>query len=138
MDQTIDWGSVFLPPESEAPGASVPDSPTTPAGAVSLNPFAGRYNNPVVGAATVALEEGQLRLALERTPLYGGLLEHLEDHTFLVHREYPLVESSPVEFHTGPGGRVVGFTLQPDPTEWLASRPYRYDRAPDEVENQRE
>lgn len=127
-DPAVDWSAVFRPPK-----ADVPPQPSrfaaTPAPLLeSFDPYTGRYVSPVVGAATVSIEGGRLQLVLDRTPLYGGSLQHLHGDTFMVHRSYPLVDPSPVEFHADSEGAIVSFTLLPDDTEWLASMPYLFER----------
>ncbi len=133
VDQPVEWSRVMRPPDPSIPAAPLRAAAAArPRGPGFNERYTGRYTNPAVGSAAIVVKDGRLSLVLDRTPLYGGSLEHLTGDTFLVRRSYPLVDPSPVEFHTDPHGSIVGFTMLPDATEWLASMPYRFDRSPPE------
>lgn len=125
-----DWNRVFLAsepgPDTGGPEALPPEAGPEPP--IPFEAVVGRYANPAVGDAEVRLVDGSPVLELARTPLYGGALEALGGAAFQVHRDYPLVEDSPVLFELDADGDVIGFTLQPDDTSWLASIPYAFER----------
>jgi CubicO group peptidase (beta-lactamase class C family) len=128
-----DWNRLILEEQRAASEVepAVIASGSEPLTADQLRRFSGSYRSPAIGDAEVSLAAGALSLRLSRTPLYGGRLEPAGEHRFLVRRDYPLVEASPLVFRVDGSGRITGFALEPDATEWLASIPYEFDRVGD-------
>lgn len=126
-----DWSAEFLQtrrekearPKATGPAADAPP-PRPP---LDLDRYAGSYRNPALGEARVAVEDGRLRMKVERNPgLHADLASKAGD-LFEATWADPFFRTSPIPFRLDATGRPVElrFSVRPDfvdPMEYVFVR----------------
>lgn len=89
--------------------------------------YAGRYVNPVLGEATVAVQGGALHLQVVHSPGIGGPLAHWQYDTFRATWQDRYLGTSLVTFTVDAAGRADTFRMQVrpdfvDPQEYVFTR----------------
>jgi len=79
---------------------------------LALPGYAGTYNDPWYGHATISVEQGALKLSLDRSPGLQGRLEHVQHDTFRTHWSKPGLEDAYVTFALHPDGSIAQMTMQ--------------------------
>lgn len=92
-----------------------------------LHEYAGVYNNPLYGDATIVVQHGQLALHLSAHPDITGSLKHWHYDTFLCRWTDPVFNQSLVPFILDGQGHVEKFKLKVredwiDPFEYVFSK----------------
>jgi CubicO group peptidase (beta-lactamase class C family) len=96
-----------LPPEPGAgPGAKVGPS-------LALEKYAGAYEDPWYGTATIKVDGPALHLQLDHTPALRSRLEHVRFDTFRTRFADRNIEDAYVTFALNPDGTIARVTLQP-------------------------
>ncbi|HEV8125891.1 MAG TPA: serine hydrolase [Gemmatimonadales bacterium] len=122
-----DWSQVYFQRDRGSP-AEAPAAPiqgTHPS--LDLAGYAGRYTNPLYGAAEVSVDGGQLHIALLAHPRLAGTLEHWQYDTFRATLQDRYVGKPLVTFSLDEMGRVSEFrvSIRPDfvdPLEYVFER----------------
>jgi CubicO group peptidase (beta-lactamase class C family) len=78
---------------------------------LSLEKYAGVYNDPWYGTATIRMEKSQLVFTLDHTPKAIADLQHWQYDTFKAHFRDRTIEDAFVTFALNPAGRVDHFTM---------------------------
>jgi len=76
-----------------------------------LEKFAGTYNDPWYGSATIRAENGKLVFSLDHTPKAVGDLQHWQYDTFKAHWRDRTIEDAFLTFALTPDGRIDHFTM---------------------------
>jgi CubicO group peptidase (beta-lactamase class C family) len=76
-----------------------------------LEKFAGVYNDPWYGPATIRVENGKLVFTLDHTPKAVGDIEHWQYDTFKAHWRDRTIEDAFLTFTLKPDGAIDHFTM---------------------------
>jgi uncharacterized protein DUF3471 len=78
---------------------------------LALEKFAGVYNDPWYGPATIRIENGKLVFTLDHTPKAIGDLQHWQYDTFKAHWHDRTIEDAFLTFTLKPDGTIDHFTM---------------------------
>lgn len=92
---------------------------------LSLESYAGDYNDTLYGDAEIKLEEGKLKLHLSAHPRIVGELEHWRYDTFLCKWNRPTWDESYIYFDLSDDGEVATFRMQVRP-DWIDTHEYEF------------
>jgi CubicO group peptidase (beta-lactamase class C family) len=97
----------------------------------SLDPagYAGVYHHPVLGRATISLEDGRLHIRIERNEGLKGELKHWQFDTFRVEWADPYLRASLIPFRLNESGRADEFRMKVRP-DFVDPMEYRFTRRP--------
>lgn len=122
-----DWSQVYFQRDrgSPPPAPAVPIQGTHPS--LDMAAYAGRYSNPLYGAAQVSVEGTQLHISLLAHPRLTGTLEHWQYDTFRATLQDRYVGKPLVAFSLDEMGQVRDFriSIRPDfvdPLEYVFER----------------
>ena len=77
-----------------------------------LEKYAGEYDSPILGGATVSMQGGGLHIQLQAHESISGALEHWHYDTFLCKWDDPVLGESLIPFITDGQGHVVEFHVK--------------------------
>jgi hypothetical protein len=79
---------------------------------LALEKYTGAYDSPILGVATVSIEEDRLHIQLQAHVSMSGTMEHWHYDTFLCKWDDPVLGESLVPFVTDGQGSVVEFHVR--------------------------
>jgi CubicO group peptidase (beta-lactamase class C family) len=112
-DWRAHFGELFAKQEKERQDQEAKRSESRVAGtspSLSLDRYAGSYEDEMYGTLSVSLDDG--RLVLRRHTAWVGDLEHWHYDTFLIRWHDPVITDNLVTFRLSPEGKVASLDLE--------------------------
>ncbi|MDX5419500.1 MAG: serine hydrolase [Hymenobacteraceae bacterium] len=99
--------------QEEAAAKTPKEKPRTSKPTMDLEAYAGTYNSPLYGEATISVQNKQLVLQLAPAPALGGKLTHWQHDIFDLEwkNNFALLTPTRVRFIVGPDGKVAEMRL---------------------------
>ncbi|MFD2246536.1 serine hydrolase [Pontibacter ruber] len=120
VQQGRDWSQFYLDNMAKAKKAKEEAQAKAPKEKVrktkptmDLQAYAGTYNSPLYGEATITVKDGKLVLQMGPAPLLGGTLKHWQHDIFDLEwkNKYALLTPTKVRFLVGEDGKIAEMRL---------------------------
>lgn len=79
---------------------------------LAIEKYAGRYESPILGEATIVAGEGGMAIQLQAHPSLSGRLEHWHYDTFLCRWDDPVLGASLIPFIGDGQGEIAEFRVK--------------------------